>query len=66
MCVHKGVYPMKKELRQPIELLEQKMFKSPNNMNNGGSHFLFRRERMIRLKMLRKIYHKKCSQNGST
>lgn len=52
MCVHEGVYPMKKELRQQIELLEQKMSKSPNNMNNGGSHFLFRRERMIRFKML--------------
>ena len=37
---------MRKELRKQIELLEQKMSKSPNNMNNGGSHFLYRRERM--------------------
>ena len=45
---------MRKELRKQIELLEQKMSKSPNNMNNGGSHFLYRRERMIRFKMLQK------------
>ena len=45
---------MKKELRKQIKLLEQKMSKSPNNMNNGGSHFLYRRERMIRFKMLQK------------
>ena len=45
---------MKKELKKQIELLEQKMSKSPNNMNNGGSHFLCRRERMIRFKMLQK------------
>lgn len=43
---------MKKELRKQIELLEQKMLKSPNNMNNGGSHFLCRREKMIRFKLL--------------
>lgn len=43
---------MKRELRQQIELLERKMSKSPNNMNNSGSHFLYRRERMIRFKML--------------
>jgi len=43
---------MKKELKEQLEKLEQKMLKSPNNMNNGGSHFLYRRERMIRLKML--------------
>lgn len=42
---------MKKELRKQIELLERKMSKSPNNINNGGSHFLYRRERMIRFKM---------------
>ena len=42
------------ELKNQIELLEQKMSKSPNNMNNGGSHFLYRRERMIRFKMLQK------------
>ena len=45
---------MKKELRKQIELLEQKMTKSPNNMKDGGSHFLYRRERMIRFKMLQK------------
>ena len=45
---------MRKELRKQMELLEQKMSKSPNNMNNGGSHFLYRRERMIRFKMLQK------------
>lgn len=44
---------MKKELRKQIELLERKMSKSPNNINNGGSHFLYRRERMIRFKMLK-------------
>lgn len=36
---------MRKELRKQIELLEQKMSKSPNNMKDGGSHFLYRRER---------------------
>ena len=45
---------MKKELRKQIELLEQKLSKSPNNMKDGGSHFLYRRERMIRFKMLQK------------
>ena len=45
---------MKKELRKQVELLEQKMSKSPNNKKNGGSHFLYRRERMIRFKMLQK------------
>lgn len=43
---------MKKELKEQLEKLEQKMLKSPNNMNQGGSHFLYRRERMIRFKML--------------
>lgn len=51
---------MRKELRKQIELLEQKMSKSPNNMKGGGSHFLYRRERMIRFKMLQKICRKKC------
>lgn len=45
---------MRKELRKQVELLEQKMSKSPNNMNNGGSHFLYHRERMIRFKMRQK------------
>lgn len=43
---------MKKELKEQLEKLEQKMLKSPNNMDNGGSHFLYRRERMIRFKIL--------------
>lgn len=30
------------------------MSKSPNNMNDGGIHFLYRREIMIRFKMLQK------------
>ena len=42
------------ELRKQIELLEQKISKSPNNMKDDGSHFLYRRERMIRFKMLQK------------
>lgn len=37
-----------------LSVLEQKMSKSPNNMKDGGSHFLYRRERMIRFKMLQK------------
>ena len=45
---------MRKELKNQIELLEQKMSKSPNNIKDGGSHFLYRRERMIRFKMLQK------------
>lgn len=45
---------MRKELKKQIELLEQKMKRSPNNINNGGCHFLYRRERMIRFKMLQK------------
>ena len=45
---------MKKELRKQIELLEQKMSKSPNNIKDGGSHFLYHREQMIRFKMLQK------------
>jgi len=43
---------MKRELKEQLEKLEQKMLKSPNNVNNGGSHFLLRRERMIGFKML--------------
>ena len=46
---------MKKKLRKQIEQLEQKMSKSPNNMKDAGSHFLYRRERMIRFKMMQKI-----------
>ena len=43
---------MKKELRKQIQQLEQKMERSPNNMNNGGSHFLYHREQMIRFKLI--------------
>lgn len=43
---------MKKELRKQIQKLEQKMVKSPNNMNDGGSHFLYHREQMIRFKLI--------------
>lgn len=50
---------MRRELRKQIELLEQKMSKSPNNMKDGGSHFLYRRER---LKYCREICRKKCLQ----
>lgn len=45
---------MSKELRKQIELLEQKMSKSPNNMEKGGSHFLYHREKIIRIKLLQK------------
>lgn len=45
---------MKKDLRKQIELIEQKMSKSPNNMEKGGSHFLYHREKMIRFKLLQK------------
>lgn len=40
---------MKKEMTQKIALLSQKMNKSPNK---DKSHFLYRREQMIRFKML--------------
>lgn len=53
---------MRKELRKQIELLEQKMSKSPNSMRDGGSHFLYSRERMIRFKMLQKNMPQKCLQ----
>lgn len=43
---------MKKDLKEQLEKLEQKMLKSPNNMNNSGSYLLYHRERMIRFKML--------------
>ena len=50
---------MRKELSKQFELLEQKMSKSPNNIKDGGSHFLYRRERMIRFKMLQKNMQQK-------
>lgn len=40
---------MKREIREKLELVEQKMSKSPNK---NGSHFLYRREKMIRFKLL--------------
>lgn len=56
MCVTKFLSQrncyMKKDLRKQILQLEQKMAKSPNNMNNGGSHFLYHREQMIRFKLM--------------
>ena len=45
-------HSMKKELRKQIQQLEQKMAKSQNNMDNGGSHFLYHREQMIRFKLM--------------
>ena len=57
---------MRKELRKQIELLEQKMSKSPNSMRDGGSHFLYSRERMIRFKMLQKNMPQKCLQKDWT
>lgn len=50
---------MRKELSKQFELLEQKMSKSPNNIKDSGSHFLYRRERMIRFKMLQKNMQQK-------
>ena len=50
---------MRKELSKQFELLEQKMSKSPNNIKDGGSHFFYRRERMIRFKMLQKNMQQK-------
>jgi DNA-directed RNA polymerase specialized sigma subunit len=40
---------MKREIREKLELLEQKLLKSPNK---NGSRFLYRRERMIRYKLI--------------
>ena len=40
------------ELRKQIQQLEQKMERSPNNINNCGSHFLYHREQMIRFKLM--------------
>lgn len=40
---------MKKETRAKLEFIEQKMSKSPNK---NGSRFLYRRERMIRYKLI--------------
>ena len=40
----KEITPMKRELIEKIKILEQKMSKSPNN---GGSRFLYKREKML-------------------
>ncbi len=40
---------MKRELIEKIKILEQKMSKSTNN---GGSRFLYKREKMIRFQLL--------------
>ena len=45
----KEITPMKKDLIEKIKILEQKMSKSPNN---GGSRFLYKREKMIRFQLL--------------
>ena len=44
-----GVEMKNKEIKQKVLLLEQKMNKSPNK---NKSHFLYRREQMIRYKMI--------------
>ena len=52
---------MKKEMRANIELLNEKMSKSPNR---NKSHFLYRREKMIRFKLiLREITQKKLAKH---
>ncbi len=52
---------MKKETREKFKLLEQKMEKSPNK---NKSHFLYRRERMIRYKLLfREISQKQIAKH---
>ena len=45
----KEITPMKRELIEKIKILEQKISKSPNN---GGSRFLYKREKMIRFQLL--------------
>lgn len=52
---------MKKEIREKLEFIEQKMSKSPNL---NGSRFLYRRERMIRYKLLcREISQKQLAKH---
>ena len=52
---------MKKEIREKLEFIEQKMMRSPNL---NGSHFLYRRERMIRYKFLcREISQKRLAKH---
>ena len=47
---------MKKEMRERIKFLEQKMAKSPNK---NGSRFLYKREQMIRFHLLLNNYDQK-------
>lgn len=52
---------MKREIREKLELVEQKMLKSPNK---DESRFLYRRERMIRYKLLcREISQKQLAKH---
>lgn len=52
------------DLIKQIQQLEQKMAKSPNNMNNSGSHFLYHREQIIRFKLMQAgISQKKLSKH---
>jgi len=52
---------MKREIREKLELVEQKMSKSPNK---NGSRFLYRRERMIRYKLIfREISQKQLAKH---
>ncbi len=51
---------MKREIREKLELVERKMLKSPNKT---GSRFLYRRERMIRYKLIfREITQKRLAK----
>ena len=51
-CVYPKESFNEKRFKKQIQQLEQKMAKSPNNMNNSGSHFLYHREQMIRFKLM--------------
>jgi DNA-binding MarR family transcriptional regulator len=52
---------MKREIREKLELIEQKMSKSPNK---DESRFLYRIERMIRYKLLcREISQKQLAKH---
>ena len=52
---------MKKDTREKLEFIEQKMMKSPNK---NKSLFLYRRERMIRYKLLcREISQKQLAKH---
>lgn len=52
---------MKKEIKEKIKYLEQKMAKSPNK---NGSRFLYKREQMIRFRLLmRNLPQKKLAKH---